>query len=70
MINTSRKSLVRNNERYLAFSLAVSQAFLEVSEFAYIIIIILNKKTVDDKIVDVVMHPTIIIFQYDFLTNV
>jgi hypothetical protein len=61
---------VRNNERYLAFSLAVSQAFLEVSEFAYIIIIILNKKTVDDKIVDVVMHPTIIIFQYDFLTNV
>jgi hypothetical protein len=29
LINTSRRSLVRNNERYLAFSPAVAQAFLE-----------------------------------------
>jgi hypothetical protein len=29
LINTSRTSLVRNNERYLAFSPAVSEAFLE-----------------------------------------
>jgi hypothetical protein len=32
LINSSRTSLVRNNERYLAFSPAVSQAFLEVSD--------------------------------------
>jgi hypothetical protein len=32
LINTSRTSLVQNNERYLAFSSAVSQAFLEVSD--------------------------------------
>jgi hypothetical protein len=32
LINTSRTSLVRNNERYLAFSPAVPQAFLEVSD--------------------------------------
>jgi hypothetical protein len=30
--NTSRTSLVRNNERYLAFYPAVFQAFLEVSD--------------------------------------
>ena len=29
LINTSRRSLVRNNERYLTFSPAVTQAFLE-----------------------------------------
>jgi hypothetical protein len=32
LINTSRTSLVRNNERYLAFPPAVPQAFLEVSD--------------------------------------
>jgi hypothetical protein len=32
LVNTSRTSLVRNNERYLAFSLAVTEAFLEVSD--------------------------------------
>ena len=35
LINTSRTSLVRNNERYLAFSSAVPQAFLEVSDLRY-----------------------------------
>jgi hypothetical protein len=32
LVNTSRKSLVRNNERYSAFSPAVSEAFLEASD--------------------------------------
>jgi hypothetical protein len=32
LINTSRTSLVRNNERYVAFSPAVTQAFLEGSD--------------------------------------
>jgi hypothetical protein len=32
LINTSRTSPVRNNERYLAFSPAVTQAFLEKTD--------------------------------------
>jgi hypothetical protein len=32
LVNTSRTSLVRNNERYLAFPPAVPRAFLEVSD--------------------------------------
>jgi len=32
LVDTSRTSLVRNNERYLAFSLAISRAFLEMSD--------------------------------------
>jgi hypothetical protein len=32
LVNTSRKSLVRNNERYLAFPPAVARAFLEISD--------------------------------------
>ena len=32
LVKTSRTSLVRNNERYLAFYSAVPQAFLEVSD--------------------------------------
>jgi hypothetical protein len=32
LINTSRTSLVRNNERYLAFPPAVPQAFLEKTD--------------------------------------
>jgi hypothetical protein len=32
LINASRTSLVRNNERYLPFPLAVSQGFLEESD--------------------------------------
>jgi hypothetical protein len=32
LVNTSRTSLVRSNERYLAFPPAVSQAFLEGSD--------------------------------------
>jgi hypothetical protein len=35
LINTSRTSLVRNNERYSAFPPVVSQAFLEVSDLRY-----------------------------------